>query len=115
MDTTLTLKEVYDVLQRTVMTLTQKTVMYVSQGDEEGEAETKTTMPLSTYVIREFGENLLQRTSITADDIKEVTEEPDEIPTGDSHYIMMGGSRRRRTVRRSNNTLHRNVRRHNVK
>ena len=109
METTLTLREVYDVLQRTVMTLTQKTVSYV-----EGDTETKTTMPLSTYVVREFGETLLQQTSITADDIKAVTDEPDEIPTGESHYVMLGGSRRRRTLRR-HNTLHRNVRRHNVK
>ena len=115
METTLTLREVYDVLQQTVMALTQKTVTYVSQGEEEGETETKTTMPLSTYVIREFGETLLQQTSITADDIKAVTDEPDEIPTGESHYIMLGGSRRRRTVRRPHNALHRNVRRHNVK
>ena len=109
METTLTLREVYNVLRRTVMTLTQKNVTYV-----EGESETKTTMPLSTYVIREFGESLLERTNITAEDIKTVTDEPDEIPTGESHYVMMGASRRRRTLRR-HNTLHRNVRRYNVK
>lgn len=120
----MTVREVYSVLREAVMTLSQKMVTYVSQGGEEGEeegeiAETKTTMPLSSYIVREFGESLLTQTNITADDLTTLgVVEAEEVPTGDPHHVLLGfggGSRRRRTVRRSNNTLHRNVRRHNVK
>jgi hypothetical protein len=115
----MTVREVYDVLREAVMTLSQKMVTYVSQGEEEGEMETKTTMPLSSYIVREFGESLIAQTNITADDLTTVgVVAGEEVPTGDPHHVLLGfggGSRRRRTVRRTHNTLHRNVRRHNVK
>jgi hypothetical protein len=108
----LTLEEVYDVLQHTVMPLANKMVTYL-----EGEDETKIEMPLSSYVVRQFGETLLERTNITVKNIQYFVD-GDEVPTGKPHSVMLGfggGSRRRRTVRRSNNALHRDVRRHNVK
>ena len=113
MEKTITIREVYDVLREAVKPLETKNVYYSDKKTNE-----KISMTLASYVIRMFGENLVEQTGITVQKLESSgVVEGDELPTGKGLGDVEGlggGSRRRRTVRRSNNALHRNVRRHNV-
>ncbi len=105
MESTITLNEAYLALGTALMNV--PSIPATIDG-------TKTT--LRAVIIRQFGEYLVDRLGKTPEEIKAADSnlEEVEVPTGEGVSIAIGGSSRRRRTLRRHNSLHRNVRRHNV-
>ena len=101
------LDEVFNALRRATITLAYEDVKLVETPvDEEGNEgeEEETTISLQTYIVRAFGETLVERYGKTIEEIKEAlgedAEEP-EIPKDIPYGVIMGrfGGKRRKTRR----------------